>query len=168
MESRAMKLSHVWAAVGILGLSVLPLLIRADPHAPSGSVTFKSPGNPVVVPFLFRNNHILLRGRVNRSDSLWFILDTGASGHVLNRSTSDRLGLSVRGQAHAMGAGGQVQVGMLQDVHFKLPGLDVSAPMVAAIPLDGLATQTGHPCDGIIGYSLFQERSWKSTTPARF
>ena len=34
------------------------------------------------MPFDLRGNHIYLRGRIGDSDSLWIVLDTGASGNV--------------------------------------------------------------------------------------
>jgi predicted aspartyl protease len=110
---------------------------------------------PVVMPFLFRNNHILFRGTVNDSDSLWFILDTGAMGNVLNRSTVDRLGLTVAEGAEAHGAGGRVAAGIVSGATIRLPGVELPATMLVAIPLDQVALKSGHPCDGVIGAPFF-------------
>jgi hypothetical protein len=87
------------------------------------------------IPFLLRNNHILVRGTVGDSDSLWFIVDTGASGHVLNASTAKRLGLRTEEGATAGGAGGQVAASRVHGARLRLPG-----------------------GDGVVGYEFFAER----------
>jgi predicted aspartyl protease len=110
------------------------------------------------IPFLLRNNHILVRGTVGDSDSLWFIVDTGASGHVLNASTAKRLGLRTEEGATAGGAGGQVAASRVHGARLRLPGVELDASPLMAIPLDLLALKTGHPCDGVVGYEFFAER----------
>jgi len=146
--------------VGMIVLAVaVPLLFAASaPHnVPLGSVTLTAAGDSVVIPFIFRGNHVLVRGAIGDSDSLWFFVDSGAGSHCLNRSRADRLGLEVQDGVEALGAGGKVQAGSAHDVKYRLPGLAVDADFAAVIDLDPIALQIGVPVDGILGYPLFKQ-----------
>jgi len=154
-----MKLDPRLASAG--SLLVLVALLASSP-APSddkpAAAVVAADREATRIPFLLRNNHILVRGTVNESDSLWFIVDTGASGHVLNASTAKRLGLRTEEGATAGGAGGEVPAARVRDARIFLPGVELDAEHIIAISLDMLALKTGHPCDGIVGYELFAER----------
>ena len=141
--------------LALAGVVCIPVLLAARPAAAPGPLTFTTPGQAVVIPFLLRNNHILVRGRVNDSDSLWFFLDTGASDQLLDLRTVQRLGLLTGEGAHVLGAGGAVQGRTVSDVRIRLPGLELRDPMVPAISLESMARQTGHACDGILGFDVF-------------
>jgi predicted aspartyl protease len=95
---------------------------------------------------------------VNASDSLWFILDTGAMGNVINRSTADRLKLGFSDQeTSARGATGHAPAAMVEGATIRLAGIELTDRLpLTAISLDALALKTGHPCDGIIGAPFFQ------------
>lgn len=108
-----------------------------------------------VIPFLLHNNHIRVRGTVNQSDSLWFLVDTGASNHALNLSTAKRLSIPLSDQLEAHGAGGSAAGNMVENVTIDLPGVRLHSEALGAIPLDGVALQTGLPCDGVVGHPLF-------------
>jgi hypothetical protein len=145
--------------VGILVLAVaVPLLLAAAAHnLPLGKVTLTAPGDSVVIPFVFRGNHVLVRGSIGDSDSLWFFVDSGAGSHCINRSRADRMGIEVAGGVDAQGAGGKVQAGAVRDLRYRLPGLTVDAEFAAAIDLDPIALQIGVPVDGVLGYPLFKQ-----------
>ena len=57
--------------------------------------------SPYRVPFEIINNLIVVRVQVNNSKPLSFILDTGASGSVINESRAKELGLQLEGEAEA-------------------------------------------------------------------
>jgi hypothetical protein len=67
----------------------------ASHNVPLGSVTLTAPGTASSFPFIFRGNHVLVRGSIGGSDSLWFFVDSGAGSHCIDRSRADRLGLKV-------------------------------------------------------------------------
>jgi hypothetical protein len=139
----------------LAAISAASVGLVAATRVQPGPVTYTAAADSIEIPFVMRTNHILVRGTVNDSDSLWFIVDTGAGSHVINRSTADRLKLEVTGGVHALGTGGRVEAGQAHDVTFHLAGLDLTAPLVAAIPLDGIGLQIGQDCDGIVGFPLF-------------
>src|SRR5258705_1516015 len=65
------------------------------------------------------------RVRVNGSEPLWFVLDTGAPGTVLDASRAKMLGIKVSGGGDIEGTGeSSAAAGMAKDVAFSLKGLD--------------------------------------------
>ena len=158
------------AAALITGLSSLFILASPaapqDPHGPPPPPAPVAPTAPVAprlelspeagaqdIPFDLYSNHIYLRGRVNDSDSLWIVLDSGAGGNVVNASVADRLGLVSEGSTQARGAGGVVASGRVSEVTFRLPGVTLSGPS-ATIPMDDLVRQSSRAMDGIVGQTL--------------
>ena len=74
--------------------------------------------------------------RVNGSTPLWFGLDTGASGTVLDASHAKMLGIKVSGDGDVEGTGeNSAAAGMAKDVSFSLKGLDFQA---RELPLSNL------------------------------
>ena len=53
------------------------------------------------IPFELTNNLVVLRGSINNSRPLFLLLDTGASGSVINESRVKELGLNLEGQTKA-------------------------------------------------------------------
>src|SRR5689334_11197518 len=62
-----------------------PLAARGAPRAQTSSseLTFDHEGH-ATIPFDVRNQHLWIRGRVNGADSIWIVVDTGASSSVLD------------------------------------------------------------------------------------
>ena len=54
--------------------------------------------------------HVLVQPQVNGQPAGWFILDTGASGLVIERDAADRLGLSSFGEVYVAGVGRKVRI----------------------------------------------------------
>ena len=105
-------------------------------------------------PFDLHNNHINVRGRIGDSDSLWIVLDSGASGASVSASRARSLGLAIQGGGTAQGAGGSVESGRVPNATIRLPGLELVGQDLSSIPLDGVALQTGRPMDVIVGHAL--------------
>ena len=139
-----------------LFLVSMAALATAVPGSATAPTAIATDAAPVHVPVLARNNHILVRALVNESDSLWFILDSGASGSVINQSTAKRLGLTVHPGAGAHGAGGHVEGGTVEGAKLHIGGHTIDDEPLVAIDLDKLARATGHPCDGIIGEPFWE------------
>src|SRR5262249_62087760 len=74
------------------------LALAALLPAPAGAaprLVFDSPSGAAAIPFELYANHIYMRGRVGDSDSLWIVLDTGASAASVSASTARSIGLHV-------------------------------------------------------------------------
>lgn len=110
----------------------------------------------VLLPFELCFNVIFIPGSVNGVDSAWFILDTGFEYSLLNR---DRLDSSVLVNAPTIREkqpGGEVEVTTVYGMNIGLPGIDIKADSIRALPLGGLEPVPGRRIDGIIGHEFFE------------
>ena len=109
------------------------------------------------LPFELFYNGIYLQAQVNGSRPLWFVLDSGASGCIVDLIHARALGLKTKDTVQGRGAGaGTVDVVRLEDTYASLPGVDALIPVLMAIDLSGNLAQIGRPLDGILGYEFFQ------------
>ena len=106
------------------------------------------------VPIDVRGNLIYLRGKVDNSDSLWIVLDSGSSSTAMNDSRARALGLRVTGTSHAEGSGGSAVGGTIRSATLRLPGLTLDSEPIGTLPLDSLGSRSGRPMDVILGYPL--------------
>jgi len=107
------------------------------------------------IPFELTSNHIYLQVRVNNSEPLWFILDTGASLSVIDVERAKALGLELAGKLEGRGAGERsVDVAFVKGASFSLPGVELFDQTIAALSLDSLEPYEGRAIDGILGYDF--------------
>ena len=107
------------------------------------------------IPFELNSNHIYLQVRVNDSEPLWFILDTGASVSVIAEERAEALGLELKGELEGRGAGEKsVDVAFIKGVSFQLPDVELRDQTVAAISLKALEPYEGRAIDGVLGYDF--------------
>lgn len=111
----------------------------------------------LAVPFDFFNNQIFVRAQVNGHAPVWFIVDSGASGCVVDPAFARKWGLKVEGQAQGSGAGkGTVTVRFSPDVTYGVAGgLKLPVPKSYVIDLSGQTTLQGREVAGILGRDLF-------------
>src|SRR5436190_1351345 len=84
---------------------------------------FASGNSALRIPFELTSNLIFLQVRVNGSEPLWFVLDTGAAGTLLDASRAKMLGIKVSGGGDLDGAGeNSAAAGTARDVFFTLKG----------------------------------------------
>ncbi len=150
----------------IVLLSILLMLMPANgqqlqrnslaPQQPAPATGFFSGTSALHIPFELSSNIIFLQVRVNGSEPLWFILDTGAAGSLLDTNRAKALGIKVSGGGDIEGVGEtSVAAGMAKNVSFSLPGVDFQARVVVVLPLSNLNRYIGHIVDGILGHDFF-------------
>lgn len=100
---------------------------------------------------------ILLPMRVNNSEPLWFVLDSGGgSGFIVDRRRADSLGLELHGKTTSTGAGeNYFDVTFANNVRLALAGVEFPAQSVRVISLSLLEPFAGRALDGVIGLGLF-------------
>jgi predicted aspartyl protease len=114
------------------------------------------PGGHATIPFDLRNQHLWVRGRLNGADSVWIVIDTGASSSVLDEGVARRLSMKLTGENVSRGAGG-TQVGhQAHDVTVELPGLTLRRERMGTLELGSITQTGGRPMQLILGYELFQ------------
>src|SRR5262245_30249333 len=66
----------------------------------------EQPSRPIAtIPFQLIDKLIFLPVQVNGSEPLWFVLDSGASGCVVEKQSAERLALKTQGSGQVGGAG---------------------------------------------------------------
>jgi membrane-associated protease RseP (regulator of RpoE activity) len=128
-------------AVGLL-LFPLPLGGSAqETKAPAAfaDLQFASGQSARRIPFELVGNHIYLRGSVNNSEPLWFLLDTGAAGSYFDAQHAKGLGLGVPGESKTVG--------------ISFPGVRLRNQTLSIQPL-GFWIYDGHAVDGMLGYDF--------------
>ncbi|MDT7781072.1 MAG: hypothetical protein QOC99_3584 [Acidobacteriota bacterium] len=123
----------------------------------STSFRFTSGQSALRIPFELYANVILLQARVNNSQPLWFILDTGASGTLINTSRVKGLSLKYLATAKMTGMGGIAKGEYLGGANFRLPGVEVFDRKIVSISIDPMLSRVGRVVDGVIGYDFFKE-----------
>jgi hypothetical protein len=128
----------------------------ARPSESADDARFASGNEARDIPIDLNGVHIFLQGRINDSEPLWFILDTGASVTCVDSRVASDLGFELEGEIMAGGAGeNRVEANFIKDATFSVPGVEVIGQTVATIALgDILEKRFGRPIDGILGYDF--------------
>jgi len=138
MKNIVRLFSRLFAVVLLVFQS--PLCGRAQEPRTSADLKFAAGQSARRIPFEFVGNHIYLRGRVNDSDLLWFLLDTGAAASYLDVQRAKSLGL--------MG-----QVNSVKSVSISFPGVRLLNRNFSIRSL-GFSAYDGHTIDGMLGYDF--------------
>jgi hypothetical protein len=126
------------------------------PQQPAPATGFVSGTSALRIPFELSSNVIFLHVRVNGSEPLWCILDTGAAGTLLDTTRAKLLGIRVSGGGKVEGVGEtSVAAGMAKSVSFSLPGVDFQPRVVVILPLSSLNRFVGRVVDGVLGHDFF-------------
>ena len=139
-----------------IGAAALALLAMTGMVAPAVLSEGSPAPAPASIPFQLIGSTVLLPVHIDQSDSLWFILDTGAEGGAVHLPRAEQLGLRFEGESEARGAGGIVNSRQLAPLDIELGSIRLRSDHDAAFPLVGLAPRMGHVVDGIVGSELFR------------
>lgn len=138
------------------GLMKFVLVLLALCGLVSSASSQTSPPLPLSVPFDFANNQIYLRVGINGHEPAYFVLDSGASGCVIDAAVAKRLSLATHGEKRGTGAGtGTVEGTFTDNVTYDVAGLHVAIPQSYVIDLSGQPPIIGREIDGILGYDFF-------------
>ena len=158
-------------------LIAVAALLLPGPAAAEPRLVFDSTTGVAEIPFQLYGNHIYVRGRVGDSDSLWIVLDTGASTASISDSKAKALGLAIAPGGTSRGAGGTVESGIVSGASIRMPGLALVDERLSTLPIDAIEVQTGRPMDVIVGHDLlsravveidYAARMLRITDPAKF
>lgn len=134
------------------------LLIGGALSSVMRSVRATSGGSPLEVPIEFQGGLIWLAVEVPASrEPLQFLLDSGASDHVLDLGTARRLDLPTGGRVPVQGVGAEVSGRWPVRVGARLAGLDLGSEFLG-LDLKALSKACGRRVDGLVGADFFRER----------
>lgn len=100
---------------------------------------------------------VLLPARVNDSERLWFVLDSGAgSGLIVDRRRAEVLKLEMRGRAKSTGAGENFyDVTFAENTRVTLGRVRLPPQTARVVSLSSLEPVAGRALDGAIGFGFF-------------
>jgi predicted aspartyl protease len=140
-----------------LGL-VAGLLLAAGAIAGADSTNVPAPSNtatnPIVIPFEIRRGHIMLPARVNGSDLLPFMLDTGYGMTMLRPGHAEELSLRRTGRVTIVGIAGEEPAGVFEGPRLDFGGVTWTPRRVAAYPISD--NNRSHQRNGILGSGFFK------------
>jgi predicted aspartyl protease len=140
-------LTYVWTVTGQR---------RPKKHSTQAGPThkFSSGSSAREIKFELINNLPLVQARVNNSDPLWFIFDTGATNTVIDTKRAAALNLKAKGKIVSTGSAGQAEAQLVRDVTIQFPGFEISRLTVYTLPIDFFSAHFGVPISGIIGNDI--------------
>ncbi len=97
--------------------------------------------------------------RVNNSEPLWFVVDSGAGGWIVDRARATRLGLHLeQDTAQGTGAGsGTYDVSYVKNVNFSVADFNISVPLIGVIDMSAHKSQMGREVEGLVGFDFFEK-----------
>jgi len=145
----------------VAGFAATVLVLLAGAGTPFASAAQQPPSvrlssDVAPIPFELIDNRVVFTGRVNESDPLVFVLDTGARASVVFGPIGDSLGLSFVGQARVGNGGGGVMAPVAMGGSIQLsPDVEINNEMIVAMLEEDFSSRLGFETDGITGAALF-------------
>jgi hypothetical protein len=123
------------------------------PAETAAQVHFVDAAHQVVIPVEVYAQHIFVPVRVNRTETAWFFLDSGAGTSVVTKAWADKIGLASEGALRAVGAAGATSLALAKNVALGLPGVLIHLPSITVLDAAALP-QFGRSWDGLLGYDV--------------
>ena len=118
--------------------------------------TFAQASGQATSNFTSQQGMIFLPVRIAGSPQLNFVLDSGSTRTLIDKSVAQRLGLKTEEESSLQGAGaGRIPIQAIHDVMIELPGLQSTHYDCFATDLKPLESSLGVRVDGILGYDFF-------------
>ncbi len=153
------SISSSWRpGMGFLLLSALlcsSLPLRAQTR-PLDQNVFADKAGSTSFPFELSQGEVIVPVSIHGSRPLRFVLDSGSTRTLVDRTLAASLGLKEGDASSLQGAGeGRVPIHALHDVELQLPGLESKGYDCFTIDLAPLEQTIGTREDGILGYDFF-------------
>jgi len=146
-----------WNLQSSLRLFPAILLLAAPWFAGAGS-TQKL---PITIPIQVADNLVYMQGRINGSQPLSVVLDTGSSVSIVSPAVAQEIDLRSSGstQAAGIGHGGNQSLQFVENARLQLGSgdslLDLDGQRIAILPIGYVADQVGVPTQAFFGSNVF-------------
>ncbi|KAK9832838.1 hypothetical protein WJX81_005582 [Elliptochloris bilobata] len=141
-------------ALRALGPAAAPLAMPPALLRPADATFAGSKG--LVDAHWTRSGHVVVQPLIDGRAIGYMIMDTGASGLVIEPKAADELGLSSFGELHVAGIAGRVPCRYRRAASLAVGPLTMARPLFMEMALGGLVRGAPGPVIGIIGYDLFR------------
>jgi hypothetical protein len=139
-----------------MALVVAPVAAWTQVLDTSRQATFTTASSKSTFAFGWNKGMIFVPIRLNGSPPLSFVLDTGSTRTIVDRTLAKSLGLKTSGSSSIQGAGaGHIPIEFIHDVSVTLPGIESAGYELSTADLQPLEASLGVRVDGILGYELF-------------
>lgn len=109
----------------------------------------------VIVPLEISGGHLFVLVRVNGSEPLRFLLDSGAGANIISLAVARELGLEVSGEIAAKGIAGYESVGFVKINSLAIGDVDLIEQTIGAIDLPPQIIKALGEISGALGYDFF-------------
>jgi hypothetical protein len=111
----------------------------------------------VTLPFEYHNKLIFLKVKVNKTDSLLFLMDTGANTSAIDEKISDRISLKETKTTTVEGTAGTIQVHNVQTERLVVGSMSVKGLIITKQDLSGSPAPPGRQLEGILGTDFLKQ-----------
>ncbi|MDV7696209.1 retroviral-like aspartic protease family protein [Chryseobacterium soli] len=105
---------------------------------------------PTVIPFSLEDHSVYIYAKVNKTDSIKFLFDTGADGSVINSSSKKKIDLKIQGTSQNQGSNGTNTVDTSINNMIQFGNIEKKNVTLTLIPYE-----TNH-FDGVFGIDLMK------------
>lgn len=111
----------------------------------------------VTMPFDYSQKEVIVKGRVNGSEELDFLFDTGASETIIDRRVGAEHFLAKQGQYDIVGVAGYVATQTSIVKKLEIGNLTLNDVQVRILDLSGQSRALGKPIAGVIGTNIISK-----------
>ncbi len=111
----------------------------------------------LTVPFEYADNEIVVKCRLNNSEDVDFLFDTGASDTIIDRRVAAQNFLAKQDKFDIAGYSGMVQANRSELKRFEIGSLVLNDVPVRVLDMNAQSRQMGRPIAGIIGTNIISQ-----------
>ena len=138
----------------LLGLVSLRVASEAPAAEPAQAATLAE-SNSVVVPAEFRRGRVMVRARVNDSEPLLFLVDSGFTINMISAERAAALGLKKMGKITIEGIAGEERADVFEGVKFDFGGnLTYASRRIASLASQNRGFSRR---DGVLGTGFYRQ-----------
>lgn len=112
---------------------------------------------PVIIPFLYSHKEILIKARLNGSEVLDFLFDTGTTQTVIDRRTAAENLLDRQAAFNMVGAAGSFAAQSTEIPKLSIGEINLTGVQAVMLDLSGHERQLGKRVAGIIGTNVLSK-----------
>ena len=140
--------------IAMLALPMMIGFLSAD-SADNPAIAIPPPAaRPASIPFNLHNGRLLVPLRINSSEPLSFLLDTGYGINMIHPDLIEPLKLQRAGKITIVGIAGEEEAGTYSGALFDFDGITYSPRRLASLPSE--AENSRRRRDGILGSGFFR------------
>lgn len=148
------ELSTIKLADDIVADYFVPPVAEAGATALNSTFRPARLSSPIIIPFEYCQREIICRGKIENTEPLWFLIDTGGSETIIDRSFAAQCLLPRGNNFRIFSFRGNVQAQSTKIDRLELGGLIINDLNAQIADLSSHSKQVGRSIAGIIGMNV--------------